>query len=103
VDELYALIEKNEGLKQKIKIIGIGAGNNDMEIKLYRDSFKVPFPLFTDDDFTIHKKLGQVKTPYFMVVQINGDGSHKVLYSKVGAFKEADAFLKHIMDLSGLK
>ena len=103
MDELYERIEKNETLKHRIKIIGIGAGNNAMEIKIFRDSFKVPFPLFTDDDFAIHKKLGQVKTPYFIVVKNEDNGGHKIIYSKLGAFKKADAFLKSLIEMSGLK
>jgi hypothetical protein len=103
VDDLYEKIEKDQNLKNKLKVIGIGAGNNAAEVKVYRDTFKVPFPLFTDDDFAIHKALGQVKTPYFIGVRINDDGSHKVFYSKLGAFKKSDAFLKSMIKLSGLK
>jgi peroxiredoxin len=103
VDELYEKIETNEKLRQRIKIIGIGAGNSEAEVKIYKDSYKVPFPLFADDDFSIHKALGQVKTPYFIAVRIHEDGTHKVFYSEVGAFKEAGDFLELMIKLSGLK
>ena len=103
MDELYEIIEKNQDLRGKIKVIGIGAGNNEAEVKIYKDTFKVPFPLFTDDDFAIHKALGQVKTPYFIGVKIDDNGNHKVFYSKLGAFKKAEEFLKSMMKLSGLK
>jgi hypothetical protein len=103
VDELYEMIEKNQNLRGKVKLIGIGAGNNAAEVKIYKDTFKVPFPVFTDDDFAIHKALGQVKTPYFIGVKIEDNGTHKVFYSKLGAFKKAEAFLKSMMKLSGLK
>ena len=103
MDELYEKIQKNPSLKTKIKLIGIGAGNNDAEVNVYKDTFKVPFPLFTDDDFAVHKALGQVKTPYFIGVTIHQDGSHEVFYSELGAFKKADDFLKLMVKLSGLK
>jgi len=103
VDELYEQIEKNQRLKTNVKLIGIGAGNNEAEVKVYKDTYKVLFPLFTDDDFAIHKALGQVKTPYFVGIKIHDDGSHKVFYSELGAFKKADDFLKLIVKLSGLK
>jgi peroxiredoxin len=103
VDELFEKIEKDPSLKTKVKLIGIGAGNNEAEVKVYKDTYKVPFPLFTDDDFAIHKALGQVKTPYFIGVKIDQDGSHEVFYSQLGAFKKADDFLKSMVKLSGLK
>jgi hypothetical protein len=103
VDELYEIIEKDKNLKTKVKLIGIGAGNNEAEVKVYKDTYKVPFPLFTDDDFAIHKALGQVKTPYFIGVKIHEDGSHNVFYSELGAFKKAEDFLKLMIKLSGLK
>lgn len=103
MDDLYERIEKNEKLNKKIKLIGIAAGNSEMEAKIYGESFKVPFPLFADDDFSVHKKLGQVKTPHFFVVQIKDDQSHKVIFSKTGAFKDADEFLKTLLKLSGLE
>ena len=103
MDDLYEKIEKDQKLKKKIKLIGIGAGNNEAEVKVYRDTYKVAFPLFTDDDFAIHKALGQVKTPYFIGVRINDDGSHTVFYSKLGAFKKPDEFLQSMIKLSGMK
>jgi hypothetical protein len=44
-----------------------------------------------------------VRTPYFIGVKINPDGSHQVFYSKLGAFEGVDQFLNKIMQLSGLK
>ncbi len=103
VDDVYERIEKDANLKKRIKMIGIGVGNTAKEVGIYRQTFKVPFPLFTDDDFAIHKALGEVRTPYFIGVKINKDGSHKVFHSKLGAFKKADKFLQSMIELSGLK
>jgi len=103
VDELYEKIEKDKALKTTVKLIGIGAGNNEEEVKIFKDAYKVPFPLFADDDFAIHKALGQVKTPYFIGITIHEDGSHEVFYSELGAFKQAEDFLKLMVKLSGLK
>ena len=103
VNALFKNIEANPKSKGKIKIIGIGAGNSPFEVNVFREKYDVPFPLFADTDFAIHKCLGEVRTPYFIGVKIKADGSHEVLYSVLGGFKNAEDFLDQLVDLSGLK
>ena len=103
VNELYQAIENNPELKDKIKIIGIGAGNTPNEMEVLRKTYQIPFPLFPDKDFTIHKALGEVRTPYFVATKANRDGTHQVIYSEPGGFEEAETFLEGITTASGLK
>lgn len=102
VNRMYGLIENNPELKGKIKLIGIGAGNSPFEVRIFKEKYNVPFPLFSDEDFTFHKCFGEVRTPYFVGIKINADGSHQVFYSKLGEFKGAEQFLKLMLQLSGL-
>jgi len=96
INQLYSSVEQNPALKGNIKIIGIGVGNSLYEVAMFKTRYKVPFPLFADGDYVIHKQLGEVRTPYFIVVKINSDGSHRVVYSKLGAFESVDKFLAMI-------
>jgi peroxiredoxin len=102
VNSFFDMIENNSGLKGKIKIIGIGAGNSSFEIDIFRKKYNVLFPLFPDNEFVVHKSIGEVRTPYFIALKINRDGSHKVIYSKLGGIEKADQFLELMIKLSEL-
>ncbi len=103
VNELYRLIENNADIKNKIKLIGIGAGNSSYEVEVFKKTYNVPFPLFPDKDFAIHKACGEVRTPYFMVVKINEDGTHQIVHNQLGNYPGAEPFLELVLKASGLK
>lgn len=102
VNELYNKIQENDIYKNRIKILGIGAGNTQFEVNLFKSQFNIMFPLVIDENFKVHKKIGEVRTPYFFVVKINSDGSTKIIYSKVGSIQEPSDFLDMIVKKSGL-
>lgn len=103
VNDLYNLIENSPDLKGKIKLIGIGVGNSQFEVDYFRDAYKIPFPLFPDPDFIIHTLMGEVRTPYFVVIQKEKGGGHKVIYSKLGGFGKPEAFLDLILKKTELE
>ncbi len=102
VNEFYQLIDKDPSLKKKIKMIGIGAGNTPLEAEIFRKNYHVPFPLFPDEDYVIHKAVGEVRTPFFICAKRNADGSLKVFLTNLGGFRDAAQFLKQVVTLSGL-
>ena len=102
MNEFYRAIEAKKDLRNRMKLIGIGTGNSDFEVNFFRKKYEVPFPLFSDEDYAIHKALGEVRTPYFIGVRIKGDGSSEVFYSKLGGFSDANKFLKMMVKMSGL-
>ncbi len=103
VNKLYRIIKEDTFFRDNIKLIGIGTGNSEFEVEIFKKRYNVPFPLIPDEDFYIHKCIGEVRTPYFLGVTIDKqDGTH-VFYSKAGKFKGAKPFLEKIIQLSGLK
>jgi peroxiredoxin len=103
VNELYRLIENNIDVKNKVKLIGVGAGNSPYEVEVFKKTYNVPFPLFPDKDFTIHKACGEVRTPYYMVVKINENGTHQIVHTQLGDYPGAEPFLEIVLKASGLK
>ena len=103
VNRLYAVIEGNSALKDKVKIIGIGIGNSQFETGIFKKKYTVAFPLIPDADFKLHKIMGEVRTPYFIVVKLNSGKHPEVIYSKLGALENNDIFLEQIVKSSGLK
>jgi len=103
VNELFRLIEDNPKLKGKVKILGIGAGNSEFEVATFKKRYHVPFPLFGDPDFRLHKLLGEVRTPYFIAVRILPDRSHRVILSRLGMINAAEGFLTEVLKLADLR
>jgi peroxiredoxin len=102
VNKLHRTIQKRKDLKDKIRIIGIGTGNTPFEVSFFQKKYKMDFPLFPDENLSIHRILGELRTPYYIGVKINRDGSDQVFYSRLGQFKDINRFLKRIVELSGL-
>lgn len=103
VNRFFGLIESNPRLKGKVKILGIGVGNTQFEVNTFKKKYKVEFPLIPDNDFIIHKIVGEVRTPYFMVVKLNGAKKLEVVYSKLGAHENVEAFLAEVVQLAGIQ
>ena len=100
VNELYDLISQR-GLKDKVKIFGIGASNTLYEVNTFKEKYHIPFPLLPDPELTLHRDLGNVRTPYFIVVDLK-NGSRKVVYSKLSSFGDPKDFLDLIVKETGL-
>lgn len=101
--EIYHQIENNPDLKNKIKLIGIGAGNNLLEIEFFKQNHNIPFPIFPDENYKIHQALGEVRTPFFIAIKIGKDGSHEIVHTHLGGLTNARAFLDLMVEAYGIK
>lgn len=64
LNELYQAIQQDPELKSKVKMLGIGSGNNAKQVALFRQEKSILFPLIPDDQFILHDEVGRPKTPF---------------------------------------
>jgi hypothetical protein len=101
--KLYRQIENNPDLKNRIKLIGIGAGNTPTEIEVFRQRNNIPFPIFPDEDLAIHTLLGEVRIPTFIAIRIEKDGSHKIVHTHLGGLTDTTLLLDSMVEADGIK
>lgn len=103
VNQLYQAIAGDRNLKDRVRMLGIGSGNSTFEVNTFKKHYSVPFPLVPDADYKIHNALGQPRTPYFLAVRLNSNGSHEIVYSKVGSFGDPGEFLDMLLKKAKMK
>lgn len=97
LNELNALIQ-SRGLADDVKLIGVGIGNSDFEVQVFRDKYATTFPLFSDPDFTVNKEIGEVGTPFFYVLAMNLEKKEiRVAKTLLGRMDSAETFLKEAL------
>ena len=100
--ELYHQIEKHPDFRGNIKLIGIGAGNNEPEIEVFKQYNNIPFPVFPDEDLSIHKALGEVRTPFYIAVRINRDRSLEIVHTHLGGITDIQGLLDSMYEAYGM-
>jgi thiol-disulfide isomerase/thioredoxin len=103
VNVFYGLVDKNPVLRKQIRILGIGAGNSPYEVGVFRESYGVPFPLFGDGDYRIHRKLGEVRTPFYIALKKDEKGVPRIVFARVGGIEKAEDFLAFLIRETGLE
>jgi len=83
-NELYSSIEKDPKLKGKVKMIGIAAGNNLIEVEIYKKEYKVPYPIISDLKFDAHTAVGSPRTPFSIWVRKDAHGRGIVVSTHLG-------------------
>lgn len=82
-----------------IALLGLGVGNTQTEVDLFRETFSVSFALATDPGLETHKALGEPGTPHFFLVSLRDRGTPVVLLSRTGRMSGVDDFIAEIRRL----
>jgi thiol-disulfide isomerase/thioredoxin len=67
-NRLYKLIHEDAYIKNNLKIIGIGFGNNKREVDYFRKYYNIPYPLIPDPEYKIHRVFKETRTPLLIIV-----------------------------------
>jgi len=92
LNKLFGLVQKDAQLKDKLKFISVGQGNDENGAKMWKAVQKVPFPVVPDQDSKLGKALNFSPYPVSVVL----DKSGKVVWVHIGSFDSADEALKEI-------
>jgi peroxiredoxin len=91
LNQLYQLAA-NSNLKDKLKIISVGASDNEAELKHFKAVHKVPFAVVADPECKVSAAFNISGTPTTVLVAKSG----KVLLVEDGVFGSAGSMLKKI-------
>jgi len=100
LNALHKLIQ-DKGLSDRLKIVGLAAGNSPFEVNVFREKYAIAFPLLPDKDFVAHKALGQVGTPFYYVLKREGNG-FAIVDTHLGCVSSQAAFLDEVIAKTAL-
>ena len=102
--EVYHKIQNDAEFRDQIKMIGICVGNSSNEVDFFKESYRIPFPIFPDEDFKIHKAWGKVRIPYFIGTLKDGLGNCQIVHTRSQGVTKAEAedFLASMLESFGL-
>ena len=98
MNRAFDLIEGQPELKSKVRLIGIGSGNNDEELKGFKTEQEIPFPLFQDPEFIAYDTIGDPEGTPFTILVRRINNRFIVLSTHLGRVSSAEDLVKDIRD-----
>jgi len=70
-NSLFKAVEDDAELRGRVKILGIAAGNDELEIQEFRSDHQVRIPVAPDPDFETFSTLGIGETPFTLTLRLD--------------------------------
>lgn len=99
MNRLHALIQ-TRAQSERIRMIGIGAGDTPLETETFRKKYRIPFPAFSDRAKAVTRQLGPDQRPALVVLKRQGDRL-EVVYAHTGSIDDVEATLGEILAAAG--
>lgn len=93
LNQVYSSVEQDPGLRGKVKMIGIAAGNNLSEVQVFKKEYSVPYPILSDPKFDAHTAIGGPRTPFSIWVKREAQGNSIVVSTHLGLIDSAKRVL----------
>ena len=68
-----------------------------MKWPFFKETYTIPFPLFSDGDFAIHKTIGERGTPFFIALVPGAPKGRQIFFTHAGDMGDLDLFLKRLI------
>ncbi len=98
VNEMFDMLRASDQ-NERLKMFGLGTGNSEYEVNVFREKFSVEMPLFPDGDYAIYNAIGTVGTPFFILAARDpASGALNILDVHEGVFEDPEVFLQSMLD-----
>jgi peroxiredoxin len=94
---VYQKILEDDALKQKVKVIGIGAGSKKRNVAKFRKHEAIQFPLFADEKWGIFNCLGKPTLPVSYLV-FRQNGKRKIILIQSGHIGSTEKLMGRIRE-----
>jgi len=94
MNQVFSMVQQDPELKERIKLIGIGAGNNEREVQSFREEKKVSFPLIPDPKFLAYEAIGEPGATPFTIFIRKTDSGLLIARTKTGLTRSPQMILK---------
>jgi len=102
-NDLFQDIETDPAMKGRIKMIAVGAGNTETEIRAFREKYAVQFPIVADQQFELHEAVGKPATPFSILVRLKKNPDTAVVgLTALGVNKDYEGLYQDMMALMTL-
>jgi len=96
-NDLYSAIEKDASLRSRVKMVGLGVGNNQREVERFKEERKITFPILTDPKFAEYERLvNSMRTPYTLLLKKDRNGDLTLAGSHMGLIRSYESYLTEI-------
>ena len=96
-NQLHSEIGKDSTLQSRVKMLGIGVGNNPKEVSLFREDREVAFPILPDPKFVVYERLANsMRTPYTLMLRKDAKGNLIFVGSHMGLIRSYESYLAEI-------
>ncbi|SDB09677.1 Peroxiredoxin [Desulfonatronum thiosulfatophilum] len=91
-NRLFAMIQEDPGLRERLKLIGIGVGDSQRSVLRFKRTHNVPYPLLADERRILFDSVGGGEIPLIYLVRILPDSRVQVVYYHEGHIEDLGSF-----------